>query len=168
MIFQLVVGKVTSDLTWTGRFSSHPLQQTLLLSRERWSGTHWSYRFYSKESLPVHREQELNLRALKMQTSNPGFGQSQTFSNLTWTTKPYKTYLTTAILTCWVICTGGGNFLSTKIYPAYPTHPTNEKTPIDSSTAELGWSWTLLKFHLSNYNWKITADSTYTFPKPGA
>lgn len=138
MIFQVVVGKMTCDLTLRGRLSSHPLQETLLLSRVRWSDTHQSYGFYSKECLPVHRERELNLRALKMQTSNPGFGQSKTFSNLT-KKKKHKTYLAIARVSCWVIGTGGGNFLEHQDLP-YLSHPPYQWEKLPRTPAEQSWS----------------------------
>lgn len=137
MIFQVVVGKMTCDLTLRGRLSSHPLQETLLLSRVRWSDTHQSYGFYSKECLPVHRERELNLRALKMQTSNPGFGQSKTFSNLTQT-KKHKTYLAVAKV-AELLALAEEISWNTKIYPTL-SHPPYQWEKLPWTPAEQSWS----------------------------
>lgn len=103
-----------------------------------------------------------------MQTSNPGFGQSKTFSNLTQTKKTIKHIWTLPNWPAELFAVVEEISWNAKTYPTCPTHPTDGESPIDCSTAELVWSWALLKFHLNNYNWKITAHRTCTFPRARA
>lgn len=117
--------------------------------------------------LLILQEQELSLRALQMQTSDPGLGQSKTFSNLT-RTKNHKTYLAMAKVTCWVIWTGGGNFLEHQGLPYLSHSPYQWENSHWLQESRAGLGWALLKFHLNTCNWKTTAGRSYTFPKPRA